>query len=399
ATVGIVLLAATTLQGANSKSHAKVDTGKLEGKSDGTINAFLGIPYAAPPVGDLRWKPPARPAKWQGTRKATEFGARCMQSRIYDDMIFRDPGPSEDCLYLNVWVPARRPGGRLPVMVWVYGGGFAAGATSEPRQDGTNLAKENVVVVSMNYRLGIFGFFAHPELAKENAHNATGNYGLMDQSAALEWVKRNIAQFGGDPGNVTIFGESAGSFSVSEQMASPVSKGLFHKAIGESGGAFASHALPMRTKDQAAEEGARFAKDKLNADTLAALRALPAQKVLDAQLALKGEGRFAPNIDGYFLPESPEAIFAAGKQSDVPLLAGWNRDEGSFGMPKDKQYAAALKGIATKDFTAKSDEFLKLYAADDNAQAARSLEDYEGDYFIAFSTWRWIDAQLKTGKS
>ncbi len=181
-------------------------------------------------------------------------------------------------------------------------------------------------------------------------------------------------------------------------MASPVSKGLFHKAIGESGGAFASHALPMRTKDQAAEDGAKFAKDDLNADTLAALRKLPAQKLLDAQMATKGI-RFAPIIDGYFLPESPEAIFAAGKQSDVPLLAGWNRDEGSFGMPKDKNYVGALKGIATKDFTAKSDEFLKLYAADDDAQAKRSLEDYEGDYFIAFSTWRWIDAQLKTGKS
>ena len=206
-------------------------------------------------------------------------------------MIFRDPGPSEDCLYLNVWTPAKLDKGKskdkLPVMVWIYGGGFSAGATSEPRQDGTNLAKEGVVVVSMNYRLGIFGFFAHPELAKEDSHDATGNYGLMDQSAALEWVKRNIAQFGGDPGNVTIFGESAGSFSVSEQMASPVSKGLFHKAIGESGGAFASHALPCHTKDQAAEDGAKFAKDKLNADTLAALRALPAQKILDAQLADK----------------------------------------------------------------------------------------------------------------
>jgi para-nitrobenzyl esterase len=396
------LFAALSIRAAGSAPTVKIDTGKLEGKSDGTINAFLGIPFAKPPVGDLRWKPPVKPAKWKGVRKAAEFGSRCMQGRIYDDMIFRDPGPSEDCLYLNVWTPAKLDKGKskekLPVMVWIYGGGFTAGATSEPRQDGTNLAKEGVVVVSMNYRLGIFGFFAHPELAKESSPNATGNYGLMDQSAALEWVKRNIAQFGGDPGNVTIFGESAGSFSVSEQMASPVSKGLFQKAIGESGGAFASHALPMRTKDQAAEDGAKFAKDQLNADALAALRALPAQKLLDAQMATKGI-RFAPIVDGYFLPESPEAIFAAGKQSDVPLLAGWNRDEGSFGMPKDNNYAAALKDIATKDFAAKSDEFLKLYPADDDAQAKRSLEDYQGDRFIAFSTWRWIDAQLKTGKS
>ncbi len=393
--------AAVSIRGAGSAPTVKIDTGKLEGKSDGTISAFLGVPFAKPPVADLRWKPPVKPAKWKGTRKATEFGARCMQGRIYDDMIFRDPGPSEDCLYLNVWTPAKLDKGKakdkLPVMVWIYGGGFGAGATSEPRQDGTNLAKEGVVVVSMNYRLGIFGFFAHPELAKENSHNATGNYGLMDQSAALEWVKRNIAQFGGDPGNVTIFGESAGSFSVSEQMASPVSKGLFHKAIGESGGAFASHALPMRSKDQAAEDGAKFAKDNLNADTLAALRALPAQKLLDAQLADKHRW-FAPNIDGYFLPESPEAIFAAGKQSDVPLLAGWNRDEGAGGPTKDN-FADALKAIAAKDFAAKSDEFLKLYPADDEKQGRRSLEDYQGDSFIAFSTWRWIEAQSKTGKS
>ncbi len=370
--LGVAAMAAALgTHAAGSAPTVKVDTGKLEGKSDGTITAFLGVPFAKPPVGDLRWKPPVKPIKWKGVRKATEFGSRCMQGAIYSDMIFRDPGISEDCLYLNVWTPAKLGKGKdkLPVMVWIYGGGFAAGATSEPRQDGTNLAKEGVVVVSMNYRLGIFGFFAHPELAKENSHNATGNYGLMDQSAALEWVKRNIAQFGGDPGNVTIFGESAGSFSVSEQMASPVSKGLFHKAIGESGGAFASRALPMRTKDQAAEDGAKFAKEFLKADTLAALRALPAQKVLDAQLADKGF-RFAPNVDGYFLPETPEAIFAAGKQSDVPLLAGWNRDEGAGG-PTKENFAAALQAIATKDFPSKSDEFLKLYPAEDEKQAQR----------------------------
>lgn len=394
------MFAAVSIRAAGTAPIVKIDTGKLEGKTDGTISAFLGIPFAKPPVGDLRWKPPIAPAKWKGVRKATEFGSRCMQGAIYSDMIFRDPGVNEDCLYLNVWTPAKlgKSKDKLPVMVWIYGGGFTAGATSEPRQDGTNLAKEGVVVVSMNYRLGIFGFFAHPELAKENSHNATGNYGLMDQSAALEWVKRNIAKFGGDPGNVTIFGESAGSFSVSEQMASPVSKGLFQKAIGESGGAFASKALPFRTKDESAEADAKFAKEHLNAGTLAELRALSAQKLLDVQMAIK-EIRFAPNVDGYFLPESPEAIFASGKQSDVPLLAGWNRDEGSFGLPKDHNYAAALKDIATKDFGAQSDEFLKLYPAEDDKQARRSIEDYEGDRFIAFSTWRWIEGQSKTGRS
>ena len=230
--LGAVLLVVTVMRGAGSAPQVKVDTGKLQGKSDGTIDAFLGIPYAAPPVGELRWKPPVRPVKWKGARKAAEFGSRCMQTRVYDDMIFRDPGISEDCLFLNVWRPAK-PNGKLPVMVWIHGGGFVSGATSEPRQDGTNLAKEGVVVVSMNYRLGIFGFFVHPGLARESGRNSAGNYGLLDQVAALEWVKRNIAAFGGDPGNVTIFGESAGAFSVSELMASPVAKGLFHRAIGE----------------------------------------------------------------------------------------------------------------------------------------------------------------------
>jgi para-nitrobenzyl esterase len=399
AMLGTALFAAAVMRAADSAPKVKVDTGKLEGESDGTINAFLGIPYATPPVGNLRWKPPARAAKWKGARKATEFGSRCMQGAIYSDMIFRDPGINEDCLYLNVWVPAKsmRSKSKLPVMVWIYGGGFAAGATSEPRQDGTNLAKEGVVVVSMNYRLGIFGFFAHPELAKESGRNSAGNYGLLDQVAALEWVKRNIAAFGGDPGNVTIFGESAGSFSVSDLMASPVAKGLFQKAIGESGGAFASQGLPFRTLEQSAETGAKFGEEVLGAKTLADLRAIPAQKVLDAAVNDKNV-RFAPNVDGYFLPEAVPAIFAAGKQSDVPLLAGWNKDEGSFDASKENAQAA-LKETAQKQFGDKADEFLRLYPGATDEQAARSMADFAGDRFIAFSTWKWMESQKKTGKS
>src|ERR1035438_4871955 len=213
--------------------------GVLEGgvSADGKVRPFKGIPYAAPPVGPLRWKAPLPAAAWTGVRPATEYGARCMQAPIYPGMIFHDAGPSEDCLYLNLWMPATPVQPKLPVMVWIYGGGFAAGATSEPRQDGGNLSKKGVLVVSMNYRLGIFGFFSHPALARESGHNAAGNYGLLDQVAALKWVKDNIADFGGDPGNVTIFGESAGSFSVSALMASPLSQGLFRRAIGESGDA------------------------------------------------------------------------------------------------------------------------------------------------------------------
>ena len=174
---------------------------------------------------------------WTGVRKAVDYGPRCMQTRVFDDMIFHDAGPSEDCLYLNVWMPEHAQP-RLPVMVWVYGGGFRAGATSEPRQDAGNLSKKGVLVVTLGYRLGIFGFFSHPELTKESGHNSSGNYGLMDQLAALQWVKDNIAVFGGDPDNITIFGESAGSASVSALMASPLAKGLFRRAIGESGAMF-----------------------------------------------------------------------------------------------------------------------------------------------------------------
>jgi len=212
----IVLLAAS------STPQVKTHSGAVEGKDDGKVKTFLGIPYAQPPVGDLRWKAPAPVAKWSGVKKATDFGAHCMQGKVYGDMVFHDAGASEDCLTLNIWVPDKHVDPKLPVMVWIYGGGFAAGTTSEDRQNGYNLAQQGVIVVSMNYRLGVFGFLVHDELAKESGHNSAGNYGLLDQLAALKWVHENIASFGGDPANVTIFGESAGSFSVSAQMASPL---------------------------------------------------------------------------------------------------------------------------------------------------------------------------------
>ena len=306
--------------------------GVLEGvvSADGKVRTFKGIPFAAPPVGALRWKAPQPAAAWTGVRKATEYGARCMQAPIYSDMIFHDSGPSEDCLYLNLWMPAAPVQPRLPVMVWIYGGGFAAGATSEPRQDAGNLSKKGVLVVSMNYRLGIFGFFSHPALAKESGHNAAGNYGLLDQVAALKWVRDNIAVFGGDPDNVTIFGESAGSFSVSALMASPLAQGLFRRAIGESG-AFFGDTLRAQPRAETEKADGEFAKSSLGTDSMEALRAKPAAEVLQAA-SKPGGPRFVPNIDGYFLPESVEAIFAAGKQSHVPLLAGWNADEGSYRM-------------------------------------------------------------------
>jgi para-nitrobenzyl esterase len=227
AAVGIIALTVALPAQASNPLVIKTDQGKVQGKmsADGQTRDFLGIPFAAPPVGPLRWRPPQPAAKWRGVRQATSFGSRCMQQEHFDDMVFRDPGESEDCLTLNVWAPAGEAKGKLPVMVWIFGGGFNGGGTSEPRQDGEHLSRKGVLVVSMNYRLGIFGFFATQELAAEDPHHAAGNYGLLDELAALQWVRRNIKALGGDPDNVTIFGESAGSFAVSAQMASPLAKG------------------------------------------------------------------------------------------------------------------------------------------------------------------------------
>lgn len=395
-----MMMAAESLFGAPSGPQVKTASGTVEGKEDGAVRVFLGIPYAAPPVGDLRWKPPAPAAKWTGVRKTTEFGSHCMQGKVFGDMTFHDAGGSEDCLTLNVWVPAKASG-KLPVMVWIYGGGFVAGTTSEARQDGTHLAQQGVIVVSMNYRLGVFGFLVHPELAKESGRNAAGNYGLLDQLAALQWVHENIAAFGGDPGNVTIFGESAGSFSVSAQMASPLAKGLFQKAIGESGAAFHSRGLSFESRSAREEKDVKTVSAKLGVSTLAELRALPAQKLLDAFSPPQSHGfDFGPDVDGYFLPEPAPAIFAAGKQNDVPLLAGWNHDEGSFeiAFSPQKPTAESLKAGAQKEFGAKAGEALKLYPTDTDEHVLRSALDFAGDQFIAFSTWDWMEAQAKTGK-
>lgn len=380
----------------------KTDTGIVEGRLQGSAREFLGIPYAAPPVGDLRWKAPMPAAVWTGVRKAMEFGQRCMQGRIFDDMVFRDAGPSEDCLTLNVWTPAKESKAKLPVMVWIHGGGFVAGGSSEPRQDGAKLTEDGVVVVSMNYRMGIFGFFELPEMIAESDKHAAGNFGLLDQVASLQWVKRNIAAFGGDPGNVTIFGESAGSFSVSELMASPLAKGLFHRAIGESGADFPTKMTPSATLEQSAKDSAEYAKKVFGTDSLKELRAISADKMLE--IVSKPESRRAgPGmivVDGYFLPKSVAEIFRAGEQSDVPLLAGWNHDEGSFAVASAKPplTAASIKELGTKEFGAKAEEFFKLYPATDDATALRSWLDFSGDRFIGFGTWKWLEAQAATGK-
>jgi para-nitrobenzyl esterase len=383
-------------------TRVKTADGTVEGaiSADGLVRSFKGIPFAAPPVGPLRWKEPQPVTAWTGVRKAVDFGARCMQGNIYGDMGFHDSGPSEDCLYLNVWTPAAPAHRKLPVMVWVYGGGFAAGATSEARQDGGNLSKKGVVVVSMNYRLGIFGFFSHPELAKESVHHSAGNYGLLDQTAALRWVHQNIARFGGDPQNVTIFGESAGSFSVSALMASPLTQGLFQRAIGESGAFFGS-TLATKPLAQAEEADVKFAESSLGTSSLEALRAKPAADLLDAAMKTKNIIRFAPIVDGYFLPENVAAIYAGGHQSHVALLAGWNQDEGSYHgfFGKDEVTPENYAAKAKAQFGAKAETFLKLYPGTTAAEAKRSAQDLAGDQFIAYSTWKWLEAQRATGES
>jgi para-nitrobenzyl esterase len=375
---------------------AKTVQGKVAGKTinDGKVNAFLGLPYAAPPVGDLRWKAPQPAAKWKDVRDASKFGAHCAQGKVFDDMIFQDGAGSEDCLFLNVYTPASaKAGSKLPVMFWIHGGGYSGGASSEPRHNGDFLPLKGVVLVTINYRLGVFGFLATADLAKE-ANGATGNYGLLDQVAALQWVKENIGQFGGDPGNVTIFGESAGSFAVSTLMAAPSARGLFHKVIGESGAAFSD---PAPTDVLETRENADSAwVDSLGVKSLAELRALPTDKVLDA--AKNKKGGFWPVVDGKFLTEPVSDTFAAGKQAHVPLLAGWNRDEGSF-FAMRPMTAEQFKGMVSGLFKERADEFLKLYPAETDAQALRSAIDYGSDNFIAFSTWKWIEAHKKTGES
>jgi para-nitrobenzyl esterase len=371
--------------------------GPIEGAAapDG-VRTFQGIPFAAPPVGALRWQPPQPVKPWTDVRPATAFGAQCMQRRQFADMVFRASGMSEDCLYLNVWTPANARGQRLPVLVYFYGGGFTAGDGSEPRYDGAAMARRGIVALTVNYRLGVFGLLAHPELTRESPHHASGNYGLLDQYAALAWVRDNIDAFGGDPGKVTIAGESAGSISVSAQMAAPLSKGLIAGAIGESG-AMINPTIPPVSLEEGERAGAGFAA-LAGASSLAALRAMPASEMLEAT-AKPGAPRFPVTIDGYFLTRAPVDVFAAGEQAHVPLLAGWNSAEGGargvLGQNEatPEGYAKAIRGV----FGDRADEALKLYPGTTNDEVQQSATDLAGDRFIAFSTWKWIDSHARTG--
>jgi para-nitrobenzyl esterase len=381
-----------------ASDRVKIANGILEATAppDSGVRSFKGIPFAQPPVGDLRWREPLPLKNWKGVRNADKFGPRCMQrTSATADYWFRSDGMSEDCLYLNVWTPARSDRERLPVLVYIFGGGFQNGDGSEPRYDGGNMARRGMVAVTVNYRTNIFGFFSHPELTKESPHHASGNYGLLDQVAALQWVQRNIQAFGGDPKRVTIAGESAGSISVSALMASPLSRELIAGAIGESGAMLSS--LPARPLAEAEQQGVQFAT-AAGASSLAALRAMTAEQIQDN--AAKNPGiRFSTDLDGYFLPKPLAEIYAAREQAKVPLLAGSNSEEqGARGVlgtnePTPENFANAVQKLYGENAAG----ILKAYAPSTPEEVIEAATDLASARFIAYGTWKWAVLQAKTG--
>jgi para-nitrobenzyl esterase len=375
----------------------KVETGLVEGTIEDGLRVYRGIPYAAPPVGDLRWRAPQPAAKWEGVRAATEYGRACMQTNA---AIATLPPPSEDCLFVNVWAPPTRSAERLPVMVWIHGGGFTAGTPAEQLYHAEWLAQKGVVVVSVGYRLGVFGFLAHPELSAENDRRVSGNYGLLDMIAGLQWVQRNIAAFGGDPGQVTVFGESAGAIAVSQLCASPLAKGLFHRAISESGGSFGpvgagggagENMLSLVSAEQA---GAAWAQS-LGAARIADLRKLPADKLQEASRGKRGLAW--PIADGHVIPGDQYSLYEAGKYHDVPVLIGYNSDEGAtFGAPASQ--AAYVDGVRQR-YGPFADKLLAAYPGGDTPTATKTARDLTRDTAFGWHTWTWARLQKKTGKS
>jgi para-nitrobenzyl esterase len=360
------------------------------------VTVFKGIPYAMPPTGDLRWRAPQAPPHWDGVRRAEAFSPRCVQNDggwYPPNNGVRPAIPmSEDCLSVNVYTARRSPTETKPVIVFVHGGGLSSGAGSY--YDGEELARKGAVVVTLNYRLGVFGFLAHPELAAESGHDASGNYGLLDQIAALRWVHANIAAFGGDPGRVTLAGQSAGSWSVNFLMASPLARGLFQRVIGESGGQFG----PARPKAAAEAAGILFVKT-VGATSLAALRTMPAADLQKTGRLPGVPGRlWDVNVDGWFLPDHVAAIFDQGKQNDVPILVGSNAGEGT--SPRINPItAAALREEAQQNFGAEAASFPKLYPFDSDETAKAAQQDFHRDQTFGWPTREWARAQAKTGRS
>jgi para-nitrobenzyl esterase len=379
-------------------SEVHVDGGWVQGVSsaDNDLAVFKGIPFARPPVGDLRWRAPQQAASWSGLKAADRFGPACMQPNPRGDTPV-----SEDCLYLNIWAPRAPAAEKRAVMVWIYGGGFRGGAGSQPLFDGAALARKGVVLVTINYRLGKFGFMAHPELTAESAHHASGNYGLMDQLAALQWVRNNISAFGGDPAKVTIFGQSAGGHSVNYLVASPLGKGLFARAIGESAGGFAPATArtyfghTLRSLKLSEQSGLRLAA-AFGAKSIADLRKVPAQDILAAP-TLDDDDMGWVMQDGYVLPDTVDHIFAQGRQNDVPVIMGFNSNEGaSFAHERSLK---AFDAQTAKDMGGRAAEYARLYPASDDVSATKASEMAARDNHFGWQTWTWARLQTATGKS
>ena len=383
-----ILSLATLLLSMSMMAQTQVKTaeGILEGKDLSGITIFKGVPFAAPPVGNLRWKAPQPVQKWEGVRKATEYGPNPMQEALFGDMNFGTKVNSEDCLYLNIWTPAKTMKEHLPVLIYFNGGGLMAGSGSEARYAGDAMARKGIISITANYREGIFGFFAHPQLSKETSYKGSGNYGFLDQVAAIQWVKDNIEAFGGDPNRITIVGESAGSMSVSALMASPLCQGLFAQAMGSSGSVMGFN--KVLTLKEAEQKGVELAK-QIGKKNIKDLRALSAEELLTLA-AVKAIPTY--NIDGYFLTEQPTETYAKGKQTKVPLLIGGNNQEMSpWAVLAGKQPTVEnLKAGAKAMFGDNVDEAFRLYGINSDKDVLEQPGiNLASDLFLDYSTWKW----------
>jgi para-nitrobenzyl esterase len=400
AVLGALLLVGTcTTKEPGISTTVNIDSGQIAGVQDSLsgVISFKGIPFAAPPVGELRWKAPQPVEAWDETRNCMEFGPSPMQAAPApfmfwsEEFLIPEKPIGEDCLYLNVWTGATAETDNLPVLVYIYGGGFRSGGSGCAIYDGISMAKKGVVFVSINYRVGVFGFLAHPQLSAESEHGTSGNYGILDMVAALQWVQRNIERFGGDPGNVTIAGQSAGSFAVNYLTVSPLAGGLFHRAVAESGAAFLSSSLrPALTLKEAEEAGVAFGQ-ALGAGSLEELRALPADSILNTRGGLS-----APYTDGYVLPEPVMDAYLKGHQNDVPVIAGWNKDDRL--MPWARPAEQFRKQVQER-FGELADEFLKVYPAGTEEEAARSQFDMSRDETFGIQAYTWAKIQSSSGGS
>jgi para-nitrobenzyl esterase len=391
----VLVAAAVQLASVAVGQQVVTESGAISGVLANGLRVYKGIPFAAPPVGDLRWRPPVHAAPWTGTRKADAFAPACMQVGVSMPGE-TTPAVSEDCLYLNIWTPAEAKTApeHLPVIVWIYGGGYINGSASMPLYWGDRLAQKGVVVVTISYRLGPLGFLALPELTRESPHHSSGNYGLMDQIAALEWIQRNIAAFGGDPKCVTIAGQSSGSISVSILMVSPLAKGLFQRAIGESGGLFEPLQLaPKYVLANAEHDGEKYAVS-LGAASLQQLRQLPA-----SQLTGNASGIVHPVIDPYVLPLSPYEAFTSGQQNDVALLIGSNADEARALVDVSHDTAATFDSDLEHSVGQLPPALVAAYPHATDEEARQAQLGLERDLRFGWDMWAWARLQAGTGKS